>query len=232
MYVLRAAELARAGPPLSQHGGLCVPCCQQPALLGPRAHPPGWKHAPPGTSLLRQAEAHLSSGHPPSPLLGFAPRLPPEAQGSVLSEPSGCGSAKPPAYAEPPPPRPARSVCHTPDSGPSSLGSAGTSPARETRFRSCCWGPASCAPGRVRTRPAAGIRPILQSGTASGGLSAAECREALGSQSFSGACVSRTWSFSTPGPSHGPAHQRQLATRVSGTLTLLRPSHSGRPTAP
>lgn len=84
------------------------------------------------------------------------------------------------------------------------------------RFRSRRRGPAWRAPGRVRPGPPWAFAPSLMPRTASGSLGTAACREALGSLLFSGACVSQTWCCSMPGPSRGPAHQRQLATGCPG----------------
>lgn len=221
MYLLRVAELVRAGPPPSGHSG---PACRVAAAASPRGTPPPPTrldtHTTPAPASSTRPRPTCRPAVPPSLLLSFAPW----AQRSVLSEPSECGSAKPPAYAEPPSPGPARSL--------------------SARLQTpVCPHWAAPAPPRPRRRGSAlaagGLRCVLWDGFEPGLhrgicpiLNTWDRREALGSQLFSGACVSQIWCLSVPGPSsHGPAHQRQLATRVPGTLPTQAgprlPDHSG-----
>lgn len=199
----------RAGPPPSTHGGPRVSrCCRsQPSGDPALTHRAGYAPRP-GSSLLRQAEAHLAPGPP-----CFAPPWPCSPASSlgpgicpfrVLGKAS-CTRRATPSPPSLPDPRP-RSVLtgqrpHLPGPG---------------RFRSRRRGPAWRAPGRVRPGPPWAFAPSLMPRTTSGSLGTAACREALGSLLFSGACVSRTWCCSMPGPSRGPAHQRQLATGCPG----------------
>lgn len=209
MYVLQGAELG-AGRAAPEHARWSprVTLLPQPALWGPRPHPPGWICAPP-----RQQPPPPGRGPPGAWPACFAPPWPCSLASSlgpgicpfrVLGKAS-CTRRATPSPPSLPDPRP-RSVLtgqrpHLPGPG---------------RFRSRRRGPAWRAPGRVRPGPPWAFAPSLMPRTASGSLGTAACREALGSLLFSGACVSRTWCCSMPGPSRGPAHQRQLATGCPG----------------
>lgn len=218
----------RAGPPPSVHGGPRVSRCCRSQPSGDPALTHRARYAPrPSSSLLRQAEAHLAPGPPASHLLGLAPWPSPWARESVLSE----SSAKPPAHAEPPPPRPARPLPVRPQT-PVRPHWAAPAPPRPRTLPLSPPGTCVACSGTGPTRPAVGIRPVLD---APDRLREPRHRCVQGGARlavvFRGLCLPNlvllhAWPVAWPGP---PAAARH---RVSGTLRPLSPSHSGRPTAP
>lgn len=208
-----------------------VPACHVAAAASPLGTPP----SPTGLDM-RPAPAAASSArprptwHPARPasrLLGLAPRPSPWARESVLSE----SSAKPPAHAEPPHPRPACPLPARPQT-PVRPHWAAPAPPRPRTLPLSPPGTCVACSGTGPTRPAVGIRPVLD---APDRLREPRHRCVQGGARlavvFRGLCLPNlvllhAWPVAWPGP---PAAARH---RVSGTLRPLSPSHSGRPTAP
>lgn len=206
MYVLQGAELGagRAAPERARWSPR-VTLLPQPALWGPRPHPPGWIRAPPrqqppppgrgppGTRLaLLRASLALLPGLLPGPgNLSF-----PSPRQSLLHTQSRPLPAQPVLCLSDPRPR---SVLtgqrpHLPGPG---------------RFRSRRRGPAWRAPGRVRPGPPWAFAPSLMPRTASGSLGTAACREALARCCFQGPV--------SPEPGAAPCLARRVARPTSGS---------------